>query len=82
VIFYIGRLGFYSDDLGIVAALLNSKRQAPLSLFKLLYSGDFLSRPVQVVYITTVYELSGINPRGYHITTAVNLVVIVCLTLS
>jgi len=75
---YIGRLGFYSDDWGLVAALRGSSEQSLPSLFRLLYSTGFRWRPVQAVYLTLLYETFGVHPLGYHVVNAILLATIAC----
>ena len=78
VIPYIGRLGFYSDDWGLVAALRGSSEQSLPSLFRFLYSTGFGWRPVQALYLTLLYNIFGVHPLGYHVVNAILLATIAC----
>src|SRR5690348_7922802 len=64
---YVGRLGFYTDDWGVLAKFLGSHDQTVLSLFRLL---RYPYRPVETLYFTLQYKLFGLHPLGYHIMTA------------
>jgi hypothetical protein len=77
---YIGRLGFYSDDWGLVGALRGSNDQSVPSLFRFLVArGGMEWRPVQALYLTLLYKLSGVHPLGYHVANTVLFAAITCL---
>jgi hypothetical protein len=66
---YIGRLGFYSDDWGLFAAFQLSPDRSMGALVR----ASFFDRPVQGVFSILLYRLFGLHPLGYH---AVNAVII------
>jgi len=70
------RLGFYSDDWALLATFDSAARNGALAASVL---HDFAARPVQGLYLASLFEIFGLDPLGYHI---VNILVIaagVCL---
>lgn len=60
---YVARLGFYSDDWGLLAgfeAAARSQSTIPVAL-------SFDSRPVQGLYLALLFTLFGFDPLGYHL---------------
>jgi hypothetical protein len=66
---YLGRLGFYSDDWGLFAAFQLSPDRSMAALVR----ASFLDRPAQGVFSIVLYRVFGLHPLGYHI---VNMAVI------
>ena len=64
---YITKIGFYSDDWFIVASFHDGRLGLPALL------ADFPSRPLQGLYLASLFKLSGTEPLGYH---AVNTAII------
>ena len=67
---YVTRLGFYSDDWGLLALFEAAQRQGQLSGF---IAKHFIGRPVQGLYLGALFSAFGPDPLGYH---PVNTVVI------
>jgi hypothetical protein len=73
-LWYVARLGFYSDDWGLFAAFqLSEDRSLPA-----LVRASFLDRPAQGVYSVLVYRVFGLAPLGYHL---INAAVLACLSV-
>ena len=72
VVLYVSELGFYKDDWSFLAIARASSDQSPYGLFKFVYTAMPWAqvRPVQLVYLSTLYWNFGLNPLGYHITNA------------
>ena len=62
-LWYLARLGFYSDDWELIETFRLSP--AP-SLSSLLRSNFFIDRPAQGIYSVALYRFFGLNPLGYH----------------
>ena len=70
LVFYLPRLGFYSDDWIFLSLLHLSDDQSLPGLYQAIYDGDIVirQRPVQMVYLVLFYWLFGFHPtqwRGY-----------------
>jgi hypothetical protein len=78
VVLYVGDVGFYSDDWSFLGILHTSSDQSLLGLCRALFSGNLRMRPVQVVYLASLYKVFGLHPLGYHLT---NLVVTAALAI-
>lgn len=76
MIFYLPRLGFYSDDWVFLSLLHLSDDQSLSGLYQALYAGDVVirQRPVQMVYLVLFYGLFGLNPIYYHLANAFALI--------
>jgi hypothetical protein len=74
-LWYLTRLGFYSDDWGLFAAF---KLTPDASLANLVRS-SFLDRPIQGVYSILLFRLFGLHPFGYQATNAVVLALVAVL---
>ena len=77
VIFYISRLGFYSDDWIFLSLLQHAHSHSIADLFQALYAGDVVirQRPVQMVYLVLFYKLFGLHPFFYHLANTLALLV-------
>lgn len=67
---YVGGLGFNSDDWAFLGKLSTSPEQHNIvQLTQTLLSADagFRPRPVEALYIASLYALFGLNPTGYHV---------------
>lgn len=78
LVFYLPRLGFYSDDWVFLSLLHLSEDQSLPGLYQALYDGDVVirQRPVQMAYLVLFYWLFGLEPVYYHLANAV------CLTAN
>jgi hypothetical protein len=76
LIVYVGRLGFNSDDWAFLARLTAASDQdSIIALCQALFANEGLRlRPVQIVYLATLYAFFGVNPTGYHLVNAAVLV--------
>lgn len=71
VVPYVLRLGFYSDDLGFLAMLLDSPDQSLRGLIAIQYPNDNLRmRPTQMVYQAVLFKAFGLRPLGYQLVNA------------
>jgi hypothetical protein len=59
---YLRQLGFYSDDWGLLADF-----SADRSGFLALAVNNFPGRPVQGLYLVTLFRFFGLDPLGYHV---------------
>jgi len=59
---YLWNLGFYSDDWGLIVALEAAARTGNFAD----YFAVFGPRPVHALLTLGLYELFGLDPRGYH----------------
>ena len=75
LVFYLPRLGFYSDDWVFLSLLHLSDDQTLSGLYQALYDGDVVirQRPVQMVYLVLFYWLFGLEPIYYHLANAIAL---------
>ena len=79
LILYIHGLGFYSDDWWFIGTFSISKDQSLFGLFRSIYDGWALMRPVQILYLAGMYWLFGPYPLGYHLVNAAILLLGVVL---
>jgi hypothetical protein len=73
LVLYVGGLGFNSDDWSFLGKLSTSPEPHNIvSLTQSLYASaeSLHPRPVQIVYLATLYALFGTNPTGYHLVNA------------
>lgn len=76
-VLYVGRLGFYTDDWHFIGSLfLHAPDRSYVGLLWQLTDSNMLTRPVQLVYLTTLYYFFGLNPLAYHIVNALSMAVI------
>jgi hypothetical protein len=73
---YIWGLGFYSDDWAFWAA---AEARPERGLVTAMLDVGMRTRPVQAVYMATLYGLFGLSPIGYHIVNALVLAAIASL---
>jgi hypothetical protein len=71
---YLPRLGFYSDDWGLLAGFNAKQGQSLASLV-----GGFAGRPVQGVYLALLFKFFGLNSLGYHVVNAAVIAASACL---
>jgi hypothetical protein len=81
LVLYVGGLGFYSDDWAFLGILHRNPDQSLPGLVDALYSGDTVvrQRPVQVVYLSTLYKAVGLHPLAYHLVNSAALLAAVLL---
>ena len=73
-VLYVGRIGFYTDDWFFVGALFqHAPDHSYLGLLWQFTDSNTLPRPVQLVYLTTLYYFFGDNPLGYHIVNSLSI---------
>lgn len=77
-IFYVNRLGFYSDDWAFLGNFSVSPSQSLWSLFLTATTPNTLMRPMQNFYDALLYWLFGFNSTGYQL---VNGFVLVGITV-
>ena len=68
---FISRLGFYSDDWGIVESLHAAAAQDRWPWAEILHI--FPARPAHGLYSALLYGTFGLDPTGYHVAAAVLL---------
>lgn len=73
---YLAGLGFYSDDWGLLAGFEAASRHGALPS---LLARDFMARPVQGLYLASLFELFGLRPLGYHLVNTSVIAASVCL---
>lgn len=73
---YLPALGFYSDDWSIIARSDAALRDGTLSRS---IAENFVARPVQGLYLTSLFVLFRLDPLGYHIVNTAVLAGSVCL---
>lgn len=74
VVFYVGELGFYSDDWDFLKILSLSDDQSLAGLIRSLFNENpNLCRPVYLIYMAALYWLFGFHPLGYYLVNAVVL---------
>lgn len=73
---YLPRLGFYSDDWGLLVTFQSATRHGALAASVI---HDFAARPVQGLYLASLFQLFGLQPLGYHIVNTAVLVAAACL---
>ena len=64
---YLPRLGFYTDDWGLLADFSTNWRGLSGAII------NFPDRPVQGLYLASLFELFGLQPLGYHVVNTVVL---------
>lgn len=74
LIWYVTRLGFYSDDWAFLGMYATSPDQTLRGLYDASYSSQHAMRPVQLWLCAALYRVFGMDPAGYH---AVNAVLVV-----
>jgi hypothetical protein len=81
VIYYLSRLGFYSDDWVFLSLLYHADGHSIAELYRALYAGDVVirQRPVQIVYLVLFYKLFGLQPFFYHLANSFALMASVLL---
>jgi hypothetical protein len=78
LILYVRDLGFYSDDWDFLGRMGLSPDQSLTGLFRAFYVPDegVWMRPVQGLYLISLYWLFGLHPLGYHLVNAAMLVAV------
>lgn len=71
---YIGDLGFYSDDWAFLGSMSTSPDQSFVGLINSLSVHELWMRPIQWIYLATLYWLFGSHSLGYHVVNAAVLV--------
>jgi hypothetical protein len=65
---YVSRLGFYSDDLEVLAVLSGAQDQSLGGLLRTMLSHHWdYERPVQILYLAFTYLNFGLHPLPYHL---------------
>jgi hypothetical protein len=77
-VLYVSNLGFYSDDWAFLGIFINTTDQSLFSLIQAIFP-DTSVRPIQSVYLASLYWLFGFDPFPYHV--ANNIVFIVSIQL-
>jgi hypothetical protein len=70
VIWYTTRLGFYSDDWAFLGMYATAPDQSFAGLYDAAHSSQTAMRPGQLVLFTALYRVFGLDPVGYHLTSA------------
>lgn len=63
---YLGGLGLYSDDWAFLSEL-QSARGSFRDMYGVLMPMGLTTRPVQALWLVTLYSLFGLEPLGYHV---------------
>jgi hypothetical protein len=81
VVYYVARLGFYSDDWIFLSLLHQADTHTVADLFQALYDGDVVirQRPVQMFYLVWFYKIFGLHPIAYHLGNSIALLLSVIL---
>lgn len=68
-ILYVTDLGFYRDDWGFLRLLVTAGNESFQEYYRALYAGDIVlrQRPVQMLLLSGLYWLFGLQPLGYHL---------------
>jgi hypothetical protein len=69
---YLPRLGFYSDDWGLLASFDFAAHHHRTLAASVVH--DFAARPVQGLYFVSLFELFRLHPLGYHMANTAVLV--------
>jgi hypothetical protein len=78
LVLYIGRLGFYFDDYGLLQRMGTARHGSLLSLYNAVSPGTG-QRPVQALTYAVLYWLFGPHPLGWHIFNATVFVAAILL---
>ncbi len=79
MIFYIQKIGFYSDDWAFLGNFSLSANHSLLELIKIAITPNTLMRPGQDFYDALLYWLFGMQPLGYQLVNALMFVAITVL---
>jgi len=71
---YIGGLGFYSDDWAFIGHYVTAPEQTVSGLYRASVSPQHAMRPLQVWLCAALYRVFGLEPLGYHVVNAALLV--------
>jgi hypothetical protein len=74
LVWYVPRLGFYSDDWAFLGLYATSADQTLRGLYDASYSAQHAMRPVQLWMCALLYRVFGLAPLGYHLVNAVLVV--------
>ena len=75
LVWYLPRLGFYSDDWAFLGMYATSTDQSIRGLYHASFSPQHAMRPVQLWLCAALYRCFGMEPLGYHLVNALLLVV-------
>ena len=76
LLLYVQDLGFYSDDWAFLSAFSTAGDGSLLELFRAIYVGENVQRPIEAFSLVVLYRLFGIEPLGYHLANSAALVAI------
>ncbi|QIL76556.1 hypothetical protein [Hymenobacter sp. HDW8] len=79
-IYFLSDIGFYSDDWAFLGVLTNIKSSNLFTFiynFYLLYKDVLITRPIQIIQLSTLYWFFGTSPLGYHISNLFFLILLV-----
>lgn len=75
---YVGHLGFYYDDYGVLERMSASHDHSLLGLYHSVRPATG-QRPLQALTFATLYRAFGQDPLGYHVSNACLIVVVAAL---